>query len=1224
MRILGLRFKNLNSLTGEWHLDFTHPAYATDGLFAITGPTGAGKTTILDAVCLGLYGRTPRLDKVTRSSNEIMSRRSGECFAEVTFETQKGRYRCHWSQHRARRRPEGELQQPRHEIADADTGSVLESRIAQVVSAVETATGMDFARFTRSMLLAQGGFAAFLQAPPDERAPILEQITGTTIYSQISMEVHRRRAAERDRLDLLEAELKGIAVLDPEEETALWTDLEARQSRETELATHLDALRGAAHWLDRLAALEREIAELDRKLLENRQRQEAFAPDAKKLEAARKALGLEGDYRAVAALRALQAGETGEIHHAVALLTEKQKAAAQTLTLQQASQARLAEARALQQAEGEVIKKVRDLDTRLGELQRQAEAKERAIGDADRQARACRRRIADLERATKEALADRQAVRDYLAKHSADAALAASVAVIGRGFSAIRDLEDRRERVGQTLVEAGRIKESAREALHRSGVAHRTGRGEIEAAQRALEGLRGEIGTLLQDRDIAQWRRQADALRDREGLLAGLADILAGMERSRGTLEDLKKRLDGLESARESLQSVMESSADRKARLDQQCSDLEEALSLMSRIGSLEEERRQLEDGKPCPLCGATDHPYAEGALPEPGEAKTALKKARAALRTASEQEAKLQGEQARITAEIDHAQKELSVREAELEAGEKACAEALPRLQMDAAPPERTRKVRDALAAVQAEIVRTAGVLAAAEEKTGLEREAHRALEGLRTRFDSAGKALQEAGQRLERAGYEEVRLMDEHKALEEEARKVRAAALGDAAPFGVGELPLAGLDGLLAALTARRDAWQAKQEEQGTHEKKCDELNSEIGKTAALLDRLELDLRERRQDRDDLAVQAESLRVSRRGLFGQRMADIEERRLAEAVAQAEKALEQARASHGEIEKAIAALKEKTLSLKSKTAQRAAVLTREEQNLAGRIDKAGFADEAHFLASTLGEAERDRLAGRENCLIREVTELGARRTDRWNALEAERRSALTALPRETLQERIEAADAALKQMRIEIGGLSRSLEENRRTKGRRQDRITLRDAQRRECARWDALHALIGSADGKKFRNFAQGLTFDMMTRHANSQLEKMTDRYLLLRNPAEPLELNVIDSYQAGEIRSTKNLSGGESFIVSLALALGLSRMASRNVRIDSLFLDEGFGTLDEDALETALETLASLQQDGKLIGVISHVAALKERIAAQIQVIPETGGRSRITGPGCRRLS
>ena len=190
--------------------------------------------------------------------------------------------------------------------------------------------------------------------------------------------------------------------------------------------------------------------------------------------------------------------------------------------------------------------------------------------------------------------------------------------------------------------------------------------------------------------------------------------------------------------------------------------------------------------------------------------------------------------------------------------------------------------------------------------------------------------------------------------------------------------------------------------------------------------------------------------------------------------------------------------------------------------------------------------------------------------------------------------------------------------------KERQLEHIREIDAQKNELTRWQNLHALIGSADGKKFRNFAQGLTFEMVVRHANRQLRKMTDRYILVRDDSQPLELNVLDNYQAGEVRSTKNLSGGESFIVSLALALGLSHMASQNVRVDSLFLDEGFGTLDEDALETALETLAGLQQDGKLIGVISHVAAFKERISTQIQVIPEAGGKSRIVGPGCCQIA
>jgi exonuclease SbcC len=221
------------------------------------------------------------------------------------------------------------------------------------------------------------------------------------------------------------------------------------------------------------------------------------------------------------------------------------------------------------------------------------------------------------------------------------------------------------------------------------------------------------------------------------------------------------------------------------------------------------------------------------------------------------------------------------------------------------------------------------------------------------------------------------------------------------------------------------------------------------------------------------------------------------------------------------------------------------------------------------------------------------------------------------------LLENISRCDSELKQLRLDIGGIEKSLSENEKMRKKQKERLKNIHAQKGECARWDDLHQLIGSADGKKFRNFAQGLTFEMMAAHANRQLKKMTDRYMLIRDASQPLELNVIDNYQGGEIRSTKNLSGGESFIVSLALALGLSQMASRNVRVDSLFLDEGFGTLDDEALETALEALAELQQDGKLIGVISHVAALKERIGTQIQVIPGTGGRSSIAGPGCVSL-
>ena len=147
----------------------------------------------------------------------------------------------------------------------------------------------------------------------------------------------------------------------------------------------------------------------------------------------------------------------------------------------------------------------------------------------------------------------------------------------------------------------------------------------------------------------------------------------------------------------------------------------------------------------------------------------------------------------------------------------------------------------------------------------------------------------------------------------------------------------------------------------------------------------------------------------------------------------------------------------------------------------------------------------------------------------------------------------------------------------------------------------------------------FAQGLSLDVLVRLANRHLSKLSDRYRLQRIAGETLDLEIVDQHQASTRRPMRSLSGGESFIASLALALGLSDLAGRNVKIDSLFIDEGFGSLDPDTLDIAVAALEGLQTSHKTIGVISHVELLKERITAQIRVTPTGGGVSRLTVVG-----
>jgi exonuclease SbcC len=156
-------------------------------------------------------------------------------------------------------------------------------------------------------------------------------------------------------------------------------------------------------------------------------------------------------------------------------------------------------------------------------------------------------------------------------------------------------------------------------------------------------------------------------------------------------------------------------------------------------------------------------------------------------------------------------------------------------------------------------------------------------------------------------------------------------------------------------------------------------------------------------------------------------------------------------------------------------------------------------------------------------------------------------------------------------------------------------------------------LGEVIGSHDGKLFRSFAQSLTLDGLLAVANSHLEELAPRYQLERVPKHDLELQVIDRELGGDVRSVQSLSGGESFLVSLALALGLSSMSAHDVRVRTLLIDEGFGTLDPATLDSALAVLDALQATGRQVGVISHVPALVERVGAHVRVSPRGGGKS-----------
>ena len=1080
MRILQIRFENLNSLVGVWHIDLTHPAFASDGIFAITGPTGAGKTTILDAICLALYGRTPRLNKVTKSGNEIMSRQTGACFAEVTFETQSGRYRCHWSQKRARKKPGGELQAPQHEIANADSGEILESKLRDVANRIESATGMDFDRFTRSMLLAQGGFAAFLQAAPDERAPILEQITGTEIYSLISVRVHERKREEQEKLNRLQAETAGIEVLKPEQEQEMEQLLETKQKEETTLAAKVADTEKAIAWLTTIEGLKKERVQLAEEENKLQEALEAFQQDREKLARALRAASLDGTHATLTATRKQQAEDSEDL-----------KAKEETLPGLEFSAK--AQAEALQSAEHQTVrakgamKDAAPLWQEVRALDQKCADQEKAVAEGDED---CQKDAAKIEADKKARLEEQEkrakahetlALADaYLQAHAQDAWLIGELAGVEEQFSGLvsrqREIAQKGADQKAATVSLARATASLEARQKQSGLRKQ----ELEAASRQIQQGKVALSQLLGDRLLREYRAEKETL---------LREMV-----------------------------------------------------FLNKIAALEDHRTQLEDGTPCPLCGALEHPFAEGNIPEPDQTEQEIEALTKLIRTAEAQEAALK----KLEEKANQAHKNLTE----------------------------------------------------AEKLESTATHAKRAAE----------KALADVKDNLE-----------ERRADFVERRRAVSIKLQ---PFGIAEVSEADILAPLESLRARLQAWLAQTSKKADIEKQLATLDSEIKRLGAVIETQSTALSDKQKRLGALKKELAAGRAARHALYGTKDPRDEELRFHKALTDAEGTEKHARDRHHELHQQWTTARAQLESLKARIDQREPALITLETEFAAALAPAGFSHEEAFLAARLPPPHRAELTATAKDLDERQTDLKARQQDRETRLASERSRKLTDEALEELAPRFKAQEAALKELRDLLAALKHKLREQAAAKERVKEKQTAIEAQKKESLRWQNLHELIGSSDGKKYRNFAQGLTFEMMVRHANRQLQKMTDRYVLVRVATQPLELNVIDAYQAGETRSTKNLSGGESFIVSLSLALGLSHMASKNVRVDSLFLDEGFGTLDEDALDVALDTLAGLQRDGKLIGVISHVPALKERISTQIQVTPQTGGRSQIAGPGCGR--
>ena len=1074
MHIEKVTFKNLNSLAGTWSIDFTNERYREDGIFAITGPTGAGKSTVLDAICLALYGQTPRLATISKSTNEIMTRQTGDCFAEVVFSTGKGRYRSHWSQRRARNKSEGALQPAKQELVNLDTNEMVNLKKG-IADKINELTGLDFKRFTRSMLLAQGDFAAFLKASSDDRAVILEKITGMEIYSEISEKVYRRMDEESKALKALESQLGGIEVLADDVRKEMESQKKALTQKETQLKQSQNAIQEALTWKKTVKGLEETaqvLAEKD-KALQNEK--EVFKPSAQKLQVALRAQKVDSSYEALKTIRETL-NQTTQLRDKAARdkpVSEEALKAAQAAS--DSSKTRWDEAENARQSAMPIISEVRLRDAAikkqsidLEELKKEVELLQESINQRQKE-------LLDKESALSALKEETRLLEQYLKSHAGEKVLVSAYS----GLDHLKEIED----------EIKRLQKDDQKSKNRE-----------KELQAQLE---------KETQDLKALRSIAEHLKNQqEKVTEELKGVLQGE-----TEQSLVTQLDALKEKRHYRQLVQ----------------------------SLEEHRKGLQDGAPCPLCGATHHPYAEGNIPAVDE----------------------------IQIQINAVQKTLN------------------------------------------EAIRLKNQLEELATKVTLQKEA---ITGAETNL----RLVQERLDGVIEQRREALNLIDEKKekfALDSNAFYESVSGFGLALPMSPTEV--------INELLAKKTLWVKNEEAFNEKQKDLERVVSEIREIKSL----KAEKEKTWQGKQSQFVQdEEKLNKEKRirtELFGDKDPDQVEKSLNDTVTQTKSSYEQMRKATdekaGQLRTLISAIETHDQQINEMQGHEVQALSLFEASL----KKFGFDDQEHYFQSHLESSELESLQDKSQSLTERINRLQGEMEQNNQTLAQEKAKNLTDKTIEELEAEQKANEIEQADVRETLGNILYELRGDDEAREKSKDYLRTIAAKQLIVDQWSALSGLIGSADGRKFRNYAQGITFDIMIAYANQSLIKMNDRYLLKRKNKDGLELEVQDNYQAGVIRSTKNLSGGESFIVSLALALGLSKMASQNVQVESLFLDEGFGTLDEDALENALKTLSSLHQQGKLIGVISHVQEFKDRISTQIIVTPKALGRSVLSGPGVEHL-
>lgn len=1140
MKILNVYFNNINSLAGESRIDFDKAPIADAGVFAITGPNGSGKSSILDAISLALYGETFRFKK---PAENVMTKNTAVCFAQVEFLVSGEKYRSSWQVKREDASPDGKLMAAQMQLVHINGEEQVIEREAHKVLAFNTEiTGMDFRRFSRSIMLAQGDFAAFLNALDAERLDILERIISNDIYADYKQQVHVLTQQAEQQLAKLQGRLDEIDLMSDTQREAAELDLADQKLTFSELKQENTSFLQLQAGLQALEKLEQGISQLERTHVEDQQSAVQAKIDLATIDGATDVLAFKPGLDSVAEKKTL----IGQTQQQQASHQQDLKKFDDKFQTDGVDETKLA---ALPRQEVEQTQqKIANLKAKTAQLK------------IDRQSETALLNAVEVQLPEKQKTL--AVVDSWLADRKKDHILVENMPELGR----LKNLRTRSSDIQKRLKSYNKLHKNSSSASTKNLKRITESENEIASGQKSLK----KLGQALEFIADGHSLEEVIALQtDQKERAANFVELLnlAKVHR-RFVKKGFSKRYEHFDKAQLDKQIAAKNEKIESAQNIEQI--LEKTVYREQLTIRLSDDRKRLEYDTPCPLCGSLQHPYTSKS-PTVYDSQKALNDQTATVKA-------LQNEVKRLTQQFSSYN---SVKDKNTEHAERinrVKAEWLTLCtRLNAVgndfDVDSFRSMNSRIKNEKQDLNEIAALIKRYQAKNKdiakldvwvIKKQTN--LERLRTKQ----KALDESGQGRPQ---EIVTLETElAKCMQEESTLTKLtstllAELGEKLP-GIGKE-----DGLYDILSKRRQDYQ-------TYTLRQRALADELAQITARVNASNEILHDQGQQ------------------FQAYLALIQEQELAQMYFAKLDLRVQLAAQEKTIARLELELNQRLSALQVQLQQSDYQSLDSVQEL---IDLSLRKDEIQSLLTNLQE---------------KIAQYPAEIEALHKQLDAERVHIATQESLESVVIKLRDKKVQMEIAQQEVATLESSLQKQQQLHQENAQLIRHIEQQQKSVQEKQEQQQKIDAESENIFRRRVQIAVAEKLLQLTNSFLDKINGRYHVASVASDlGLAIEIIDSKQNQSRRAVKSLSGGETFVVSLAMALGLSEIANNGRAIDSLFIDEGFGNLDAETLYTVVTTLENLTVHGKTVGIISHVKGIQEYIKTQVELIKEPNGLSRI---------